>query len=238
MKNYAFVILSSNDLFVPGAVAAAKSLQMCKTKYPVYCMVTDEVSDESIAALEAAKCSVMKVPKIGSKISGDDRFTLESNWLTFTKLNVFNLTQFDKVVYLDADTLVLKNVDDMLDFPALSGYCLAHTGEVEAGVLVIEPNEKVFNDLMEYKEQENWLHHDQTLINWYFRVKNDMFHHMNNEYHYCHKPYHNHNPFLFHQGKAKVIEFNGHKPWIPDRWVDGEDIFYKMWNAAYNYEVK
>ncbi len=33
--------------------------------------------------------------------------------VTFTKLHVFNLLHYSKCVYLDADTLVLQNIDDL-----------------------------------------------------------------------------------------------------------------------------
>ena len=105
MKNYAYFTLTSNDLFVPGAVAVIKSIRMTKTKYPVHCMVSEEVSKENITLLEKAGSKVVVVPKIHSTTSGEagDRFEIGKNWLTFTKLNVFNMTQFDKIVYVDAD---------------------------------------------------------------------------------------------------------------------------------------
>ncbi len=237
MSKRAYVTLTSNDLFVPGAVAVVKSLKMTKTQYPIYCMVSEEVSDNSRVSLAAAGCIVIEVPKIHSTTSGEegDRFEIGKNWLTFTKLNVFNLTQFDKIVYIDADCVVLQNIDDMFEFNAPCGYLLAHTGELEAGVLVIEPTKKVFDDLLLYKDKENWVNHDQTLLDWYFRKHTKDFYPLANEYHFCHKLYHNHDPHLIRKGKVKIIEFNGYKPWIPDRWKAGEDFYYKIWKYAYDY---
>ena len=239
-ERYAYVTLTSNDLFVPGAITVIKSLRLCKASYPIYCMVSEEVSEENKSKITAAGSEVLVVPKIHSVSSGvdGDRFEIGKNWLTFTKLNVFNLTQFDKIVYIDADCIVLQNVDDMFGFESLSGYLLAHTGELEAGVLVLEPGKDIFNDLMHHKDQENWKYHDQTLIDWYFRQKIDKFYEMPNEYHFCHKLYHNRNPMLFSQNKAKIIEFNGHKPWISERWPAGPDIFYKIWMKVHNHEFE
>lgn len=240
MKNYAYVTMSTNDLFIPGTVTVVKSLKMSGTSYPICCMVSDEVSEENKQTLESLGCEVLVVPKIHSTSSGEegDRFEIGKNWLTFTKLNVFNLLQFDKVVYVDADCIVLQNIDEMFEFEPLSGYLLAHTGELEAGILVLKPDKKEFEDLLAHKDERNWKTHDQTLIDWYFREKNNKFHPMANEYHFCHKLYHNEDPRLFFEGKAKIIEFNGYKPWIPDRWKAGEDIFYKLWMKVYNYEFE
>lgn len=239
MKKYAYVTLTSNDLFVPGAIAVMKSLKYTGARYPIYCMISDEVSDSNRQKLLQIADDVISVPKIHSNVSGEDgdRFEVGKNWLTFTKLNVFNLTQFDKIVYLDADCLVLHNIDEMFEFPALSGYLLAHTGELEAGVLVLEPNKEHFDGLISFINKENWINHDQSLINWYFREEVNSFHRLSNTYHFCHKLYHNDNPRLIFENKAKIIEFNGYKPWIPERWKDGPDGFYKLWTSAYNLEV-
>jgi len=240
MKNYAYVTLTSNDLFVPGAVAAIKSIRMTKTKYPICCMVSEEVSEDNLLKLEQAGAKVIVVPKIHSSTSGEDgdRFEIGKNWLTFTKLNVFNMTEYDKIVYVDADCIVLQGIDEMFDFNTPSGYLLAHTGELEAGVLVLEPSNETFEELMLFKDEENWVNHDQTLLDWYFRKHTDKFNRLGNEYHFCHKLYHNEDPSLIRKKKVKIIEFNGYKPWIPDRWKDGEDFYYKIWKYAYDYENK
>ena len=237
---YAYVTLTSNDLFVPGAVAVIKSIAATQTTHPVYCMVSEDVSSENCESIKQAGAKVLIVPKIHSSTSGEsgDRFEIGKNWLTFTKLNVFNLTEFDKIVYIDADALVRDNIDEMFDFDCPSGYLLAHTGELEAGVLVLEPSAEVFKDLLLYKDQENWVNHDQSLLNWYFLEKTKNFHELDNAYHFCHKLYHNHDPRLINKGKVKIIEFNGYKPWIPDRWKDGEDFYYTLWKNAYEYEPK
>ena len=35
--------------------------------------------------------------------------------VTFTKIHVFNLVQYQKCVFLDADTLVIQTIDDLFD---------------------------------------------------------------------------------------------------------------------------
>ena len=237
MNRNAYFTLTSNDLFVPGAIAVVKSLRMTKTSYPIYCMVSDEVSVENTEALTSAGAIVIEVPKIHSNVSGEDgdRFEVGKNWLTFTKLNVFNMTDFDKIVYVDADCVVLQNIDDMFTFSTPCGYLLAHTGELEAGVLVLEPSEATFAELKTFLDKENWVNHDQSLLNWYFREYKKEFHSLPNEYHFCHKLYHNYDPTLIHRKQVKIIEFNGYKPWIPHRWKAGEDFYYKIWKYAYDW---
>ena len=64
-----------------------------------------------------------------------------------SKFEIFNLTQFEKIVYLDADIYVLKNLDHLFAAPHLTA---ALDGEYfnlwegwphfNAGCMVIEPS--------------------------------------------------------------------------------------------------
>lgn len=51
------------------------------------------------------------------------------------------------VVYLDADTIVVKNIEDLFK---CSKFCanLKHSERLNSGVMVVEPSETVFNDMM------------------------------------------------------------------------------------------
>ena len=40
--------------------------------------------------------------------------------ITFTKLHAWKLVEYEKCVFLDADTLVLQNVDDLFNRPEIS----------------------------------------------------------------------------------------------------------------------
>lgn len=51
------------------------------------------------------------------------------------------------VVYLDADTIVVKNIEDLFK---CSKFCanLKHSERLNSGVMVVEPSETVFKDMM------------------------------------------------------------------------------------------
>lgn len=53
----------------------------------------------------------------------------------------------DAVVYLDADTIVVKNIDDLFK---CSKFCanLKHSERLNSGVMVVEPSAELFNDMM------------------------------------------------------------------------------------------
>ncbi len=59
----------------------------------------------------------------------------------FAKLAVFNLTRFDRVVYLDADTLALPpGADDLFGCRAALCAALRHSERFNSGVMVLTPN--------------------------------------------------------------------------------------------------
>ncbi|EKX41393.1 hypothetical protein GUITHDRAFT_112607 [Guillardia theta CCMP2712] len=68
---------------------------------------------------------------------------------TFNKLHVFGLfDEYDKVVFLDADVLVLKNIDELFDVDISTGYPFAAAPEImppdrfNTGVLVVAPSKE------------------------------------------------------------------------------------------------
>lgn len=54
---------------------------------------------------------------------------------------------FLAVVYLDADTIVVQSIEDLFK---CGKFCanLKHSERLNSGVMVVEPSEAVFNDMM------------------------------------------------------------------------------------------
>lgn len=51
------------------------------------------------------------------------------------------------VVYLDADTVVVKSIEDLFKCGKFCGN-LKHSERMNSGVMVVEPSETVFKDMM------------------------------------------------------------------------------------------
>jgi len=87
-----------------------------------------------------------------------------NNWKNcFTKYKLFDLTEYDKIVFLDADIMVLKNLDDLFDKPNMTACVDGEYFNIwpnylhfNAGCLVIEPSHGTYLDLL--KELENINH--------------------------------------------------------------------------------
>lgn len=89
-------------------------------------------------------------------------------WGVYTKLLIFNLTEYERVVYLDADTIAARNLDDLFN---CDGFCavLRHSERFNSGIMVLEPSEKTINDMLtRIRSTPSYTGGDQGFLNEYF----------------------------------------------------------------------
>jgi glycogenin glucosyltransferase len=92
---------------------------------------------------------------------------------------VFELTEFDKILYLDSDLYINKNIDELFCLPNLSavisgkGY-VNEWVEMNSGLMVIEPKEGLVDKMLELLKNTKFDKDigDQDIINIYFDWKN------------------------------------------------------------------
>ncbi|AGE89949.1 P13 protein [Spodoptera littoralis nucleopolyhedrovirus] len=115
---FAFVTLVMlGDRYVAGAMVLAKSLLMTGTVHDLVCMVTSDVSESAVAKLKTyyrikrVEYVRRKCPRMLTKRQNQ----LYGDWIScsFTKWQCLNMTEYEKIVYLDADHLVVKNIDHL-----------------------------------------------------------------------------------------------------------------------------
>ena len=98
---------------------------------------------------------------------------------TLTKLHLWNLEQYEKVVYVDADTLVLHNVDVLFDMNTHENdgrdvvWAAPDCGWPDcfnSGVMVIKPNRNTYERILGlWRSSGSFDGGDQGLLNDYFR---------------------------------------------------------------------
>lgn len=152
-KNCAFVsILSSND-YLPGLLVLYKSLVATNTKYPFLVLLMEGISTNTISVLEKRHIPY-KIVK--TKINNPTDVDRSHRWFTtYSKLNVFDQTQYNKIVYLDADMLILRNIDELFKYPHMSatnaGGMLPRKSSwthLNSGVFITEPSRELFKDMV------------------------------------------------------------------------------------------
>tara|TARA_R110002050_G_scaffold252108_1_gene390368 strand:- start:2 stop:352 length:351 start_codon:yes stop_codon:yes gene_type:complete len=96
----------------------------------------------------------------------------------YTKCHIYNTTEYDKVVYLDSDIILLENSDELFDCP---GYCASFRHSFfNTGVIVVRPSAALFNDIVsKFTVLPSYNGGEQGLMNaylWDFDLKCPMFH--------------------------------------------------------------
>ncbi|OAA53107.1 Glycosyl transferase, family 8 [Cordyceps fumosorosea ARSEF 2679] len=112
--------LITNLSYLAGVLTLDHSLRRVHSAYPLLALYTDALPASALAALAARGIPSRRVDPLAASSpdardfssSPDPRFAD-----TFTKLSVFSLVEHDRVVLLDSDMLVLRNMDELMDLP-------------------------------------------------------------------------------------------------------------------------
>ena len=151
-----YVTLLTNDSFFPGITVLSKTLKRhCKRNIPFFVLVGEGVNESTLIRLEPLCEGVLSVPSISCPYTScTSATTAESDvpsWTNseMTKLNIWNLTQFEKVVYIDADCMVMGDLDSLFDRDCSFAACpdVFPPDKFNAGVMVLRPNADVFEDM-------------------------------------------------------------------------------------------
>jgi glycogenin glucosyltransferase len=151
--------------------------------------------------------------------------------ITFTKLHCWNLVQYSKVVFLDADTLVLTNVDDLFSHPELSAAPdVGWPDCFNSGVLVLEPSTTTFANLLQFAtEIGSFDGADQGLLNQFFYnwSSGDASHRLSFTYNMAATTTYSYLPAFLHYGNlVKIVHFLGSsiKPWDHRYNADNDEL--------------
>lgn len=119
--------LITNTNYLPGLLALDYSLKRVKSAYPLVALYTDTFPAEGHAALDRRNIPKQRVayllPTKHKDYSNDPRF-----YDCWSKLTPFSLLEYARVVQLDSDMLVLRNMDELMDVE-LDGLELAGKGD-------------------------------------------------------------------------------------------------------------
>ena len=176
----AYITLLSNKNYLEGVLILNESLKKVNSAYPLYCMLSPNVDNSIQNRLENANVYCIRINKsvIENQESVNNDFFSYWNY-TFDKLMIWGLTQFEKLVYLDSDMVILKNIDLLFDKESFSAVCAGKSFpgndrwiELNSGVIVLTPDSEIEKKLIalapkiieEYKKKNKPLG-DQDIIN-------------------------------------------------------------------------
>ncbi|XP_059502796.1 glycogenin-1 isoform X1 [Stegostoma tigrinum] len=171
VKDQAFVTLATNDVYCQGALVLCQSLRHHKTTRQIVALFTPQVSSNMRRVLERLFDEVIEVNVLDS---GDSAhlalLTRPELGVTFTKIHCWCLTQYFKCVFMDADTLVCNNIDDLFEREELSAAPDPGWPDCfNSGVFVYRPSLETYNQLLKFAtENGSFDGGDQGLLNSFF----------------------------------------------------------------------
>jgi len=174
----------TNERYIPGVMALARSLFECKAAYKLAVMIPDD--QEVTLGSKIREYGILDIPgtfllpKQNVSVQGMDDVVEDkySYWrASFFKLQAAACTEFEKIILLDCDQMVVKNIDHLFDKPAFSattcGRCVHEDWQsLSAGLLVLEPSEALYKKLIdlivpsiEFKKAKGLQAGDQDVFN-------------------------------------------------------------------------
>ena len=230
---YAFVTLVTNADYALGALALARSLKAVASRWPLVVLATEHVP--RLTELENEGCRILPVrqPPLTADfrarharqaLHARDPYTkgekppFHNPLDNFCKLAVWQLTQFERVVFLDADTLAIQNIDKLFGYPEFCAApnlydTLADMHRLNSGVFVAQPNAATHADMLTRLDVPDvfWRRTDQTFLASYFPDWNGLPYTYNAQQYLYFK-----HPALWRWSSIKVVHYQFEKPWQAD----------------------
>jgi hypothetical protein len=218
---YAYAAFFASEDFLPAVQVLLHSLSATAPAYPLILgVVEDRISPRVLAAAlrhAAMPIEVQVWPAVPPPPAAKQAARWTINW---TKLRLWQLERFRKVLYLDADVLVLQNLDDVFETPVdrflgtpdWGRWTRPGSTKMNGGVFLFEPSAVQLASMAafasrthQYRSEEA----EQGLLNSFFGSKSCCLPHIYN----AQKTLAVHYPTLFNMSSIKVLHFTGEKPW-------------------------
>ncbi|CZR69645.1 related to galactinol synthase [Phialocephala subalpina] len=120
---FAWVTLLTRTSYLPGVVLLAYSLHRHASKYPLLILTTPSFPSSLLPTLEhecsLVNAAILPITPLSPPPSNTPSSLIASRFEdTWTKLRVFSLHRcgYEKLVFLDADMLVMRNLDELFDY--------------------------------------------------------------------------------------------------------------------------
>ncbi|KAG0569641.1 hypothetical protein KC19_6G104300 [Ceratodon purpureus] len=170
-RRQAYVSMVHTDSsYVCGAIVLAHSIRLSGSTRDLVMLVDASIHPDQRQGLEEAGWKVRVIERIRNPYAEKDRY---NEW-NYSKFRLWQLTEYDKIVFIDSDLLVLRNIDFLFQLPEISA-----TGNdvhrFNSGVMVIEPSNCTFQILMDQiLETTSYNGGDQGYLNeifpWWHRL--------------------------------------------------------------------
>jgi len=191
LKN-AYVTLVTNADYVMGTVALVRSLQRTGTAADIVVLHTGGVEAGALQPLRELGARILAAELLPTSEAFNQRHQRENIHSAapftkgnkpafhtpldnFVKLRLWQLVEYERVVFIDADAIVLRNIDRLFFYPEFSAApnvyeSLQDFHRLNSGVFVAAPSMQTFDDMLAKLDAPDafWPRTDQTFLQSYF----------------------------------------------------------------------
>ena len=157
-----YITLVSSKEYLLAALTLNASLKRVKAKYPLVIAITEDIATtERLSAITAEGAEYIIISQLHYPPSEDlDAFiaTKQSLYNTAAKIALFNLDWDEKLVFLDGDIIVRRNIDDLFDYHNGAILQVASEPAGMSGMFVFTPK------YYEYRFYEAILNHVPNIL--------------------------------------------------------------------------
>jgi glycogenin glucosyltransferase len=183
-NKFTFVTYLSNDRDYKGALLLNYNLKKLNHKFNLTCIVLEGVSDKIRNILKKSRILLheFNLRNILNQFNMSEKYCdYLINKHYYGKFLIFNLTQYDKIIYLDTDLLIRENIDNLFSYDTNTNiymtYDIRRNGDdlhfrqtdFNSGVIIFKPSLDIYNkcylELANFENNINNLITDQTILN-------------------------------------------------------------------------
>lgn len=245
MKTAYVTTLCNGEGYLPGIEALGSSIKASGTERPMIVMVTPEVRPVTRDRLASQGWVVRAIEPIENPNPTTQQM-LPRFGAAYTKLRAWQLLELDKVVLLDADTIVVRNVDDLFERPEIAAapdFFLPD--RFSSGVMVLEPRQATFERMVEtLSSSSSYDGGDQGFLNRFFEgwYAMPVAHRLPVGYNMAHFIYQfmRAHPSAWEQlqHEVKIVHYLVQKPWRARSTLTGaSEVWWDAYFAVHPEEV-
>ncbi|OAY73763.1 UDP-glucuronate:xylan alpha-glucuronosyltransferase 2-like isoform X2 [Ananas comosus] len=163
-------VLHSSDAYLCGAIALAQSIRQTGSTRDLILLHDKSINGAKLRALVAAGWTPRKIKRIRNPHAEKNSY----NEYNYSKFRLWQLTEYDKIIFIDADIAVFRSLDVLFRFPQIAA--TGNDGSIfNSGVMVIEPSNCTFDMLIRHRRDvRSYNGGDQGFLNeifvWWHRL--------------------------------------------------------------------
>jgi len=164
---YAYVLMHyegtpKDDEYVLGLRVLIRSIQDTKTPHDIVVILSKNVRESTRAALQADGAKLLEVDNLQNpferKVEGRNSYKARFVY-SFNKLYVWNMTDYERVVFLDSDNIFIDNMDALFH---CGHFCVVFMNPLifHTGLIVVKPDATMFKRLVHALYSDASFSHD------------------------------------------------------------------------------